>query len=194
MTSNLREKLQKKTYRDPFVASQIVIALPFQIRALREQRGWTQAQLAEKAGMLQPRISAMERPGGSKFNLETVLRIAAALDVAFVGRFASFGELAEWAEHFSPDTFTVPTFEDDPAFHEGVAASTVPSNGDTDSKTSTGNMTLTFRVNTTYQKDAATKQQLELPFLKLFRVADGGNTNDATVSAQLILRQDLLVA
>ena len=103
MTSKLREQLQEKAYRDAFVASQIRIALPFQIRALREQRGWTQAQLAEKAGMLQPRISAMERPGGSKFTLETVLRVTAALDVAFIGRFTSFGELARWAENFSPE-------------------------------------------------------------------------------------------
>jgi transcriptional regulator with XRE-family HTH domain len=124
MTSKLREKLQEKAYRDAFVASQIRIALPFQIRALREQRGWTQAQLAEKAGMLQPRISAMERPGGSKFTLETVLRVAAALDIAFIGRFASFGKLAGWAENFSPDTFVVPSFQDDPGFQEQVTVPT----------------------------------------------------------------------
>lgn len=123
MPSDLPEKLKDKGYRDAFVASQLMIALPFQMRALREQRGLTQAQLAEKASMLQPRISAMERPGVSKFNLETVLRIASALDVAFIGRFATFGELAGWAESFSPDTFVVPSFDDDPAFHEREAAS-----------------------------------------------------------------------
>jgi transcriptional regulator with XRE-family HTH domain len=123
MTSKLREKLQEKTYRDAFVASQIRIALPFQIRALREQRGWTQAQLAEKAGMLQPRISAMERPGGSKFTLETILRVAAALDIAFIGRFASFSELVGWTESFSPDIFMIPSFENDPGFQDHVTAS-----------------------------------------------------------------------
>lgn len=113
MTSNLREKLQEKPYRDAFVASQIRIALSFQIRALREKRGWTQAQLAEQVGMLQPRISAMERPGGSKFSLETLLRLASAFDVAFVGRFVPFSELLEWAESFSPDTFMVSSFDDE---------------------------------------------------------------------------------
>lgn len=67
----------------------------------------------------------MERPGGSKFNLETVLRVAAALDVAFIGRFASFSELAGWAESFSPDTFVIPSFQVDPGFREQV---TVPTN------------------------------------------------------------------
>jgi transcriptional regulator with XRE-family HTH domain len=124
MPSDLPEKLKDKGYRDAFVASQIMIALPFQMRALREQRGLTQAQLAEKAGMLQPRISAMERPGVSKFNLETVLRIASALDIAFIGRFATFGELVGWVENFSPDTFVVPSFDDDPRVHESIAAST----------------------------------------------------------------------
>jgi transcriptional regulator with XRE-family HTH domain len=113
MTSNLREKLQEKPYRDAFVASQIRIALSFQIRALREKRGWTQAQLAEQVGMLQPRISAMERPGGSQFSLETLLRLASAFDVAFIGRFVPFSELLEWAESFSPDTFMVSSFDDE---------------------------------------------------------------------------------
>lgn len=111
-------RLRNKKYRDAFVASQISVGLPFQIRALREQRGWKQSRLASETGMLQPRISAMESPGGTKYNLETLRRLASALDVALVVRFASLGELVDWSERFNPDTFTVPSFADDPAFKD----------------------------------------------------------------------------
>lgn len=113
METTLIMKLQDKEYRDAFVASQINIELPFQVRALREERGWTQSQLAEKAGMLQPRISAIETPGKGKLNLETLLRLASALDVGLVVRFAPFSEMVEWAEDFSPDSFNVPAFPED---------------------------------------------------------------------------------
>ncbi len=113
METKLITKLQDKEYRDAFVASQINIELPFQVRALREARGWTQSQLAEKAGMAQPRISAIETPGKGKFNLDTLLRLASAFDVGLVVRFAPFSEMIEWAEHFSPDSFEVPSFEED---------------------------------------------------------------------------------
>jgi len=105
--------LKNKKYRDAFVASQISVNLPFQIRALREQRGWKQSILAAKSDMLQPRISAMESPGAAKFNLETLRRIASAFDVALVVRFVPFSELVDWSEQFNPDTFKIPDFEHD---------------------------------------------------------------------------------
>jgi len=112
--SKLVQELQDKATRDAFVSSQMSIPLAFQILALREQRGLTQKQLAEKADMLQPRIAAMERPSGSEPNLRTLKRLASAFDVALIVRFVPFSELTEWAERFSPDTFMVPSFEDDP--------------------------------------------------------------------------------
>lgn len=114
-------RLQSKPYRDAFVASQISVGLPFQIRALREQRGWKQSKLAAEADMLQPRISAMERIGESKFNLETLRRIASAFDVALEVRFVPFSELMDWSERFSPDTFRVPSFTDDLAKKKAAA-------------------------------------------------------------------------
>lgn len=114
-------RLQKKQYRDAFVGSQISVGLPFQIRALREQRDWKQSRLASECGMLQPRISAMESPGGAKFNLETLRRLASAFDVALVVRFVPFGELVDWSERFNPDTFKIPSFKDDPALKEESA-------------------------------------------------------------------------
>jgi transcriptional regulator with XRE-family HTH domain len=104
-------KLLDPAYRSAFVASQINIQVPFQIRALRKQRGWTQPDLAKKADMKQPRISAMERPGGANFTLETLKRLADAFGVALVVHFAPFGELLDWSDRFSPDDFMVPSFE-----------------------------------------------------------------------------------
>ena len=111
--SRLLEELQDKEYRDAFVASETNIALPYQIRALRERRGWTQQELADRAGMKQSRISAIEQPGGGKLNLETLRRLASAFDSALVVRFAPFSELVDWVETFSPDEFQVPSFEED---------------------------------------------------------------------------------
>lgn len=104
---------ENKEYRNAFVAAQINIGIPFQIRALREQRGWSQKDLGKLTGMKQPRISAMERPGGSSFNIETLERLASAFDIALIIRFAPFKDLVKWTENFSPDTFFVPSFDDE---------------------------------------------------------------------------------
>jgi transcriptional regulator with XRE-family HTH domain len=119
--SKWTQELQDKETRDAFVSSQVSIPIAFQILALREQRGWTQKQLAEKAGMLQPRIAAMERPSGSEPNLRTLKRFASAFDVALIVRFAPFSELVEWAGRFSPDTFIVPSFDEDCELEEVTA-------------------------------------------------------------------------
>jgi transcriptional regulator with XRE-family HTH domain len=111
--AKLIEKLQNKDYRDAFISSQININLPFQIRALREKREWTQGKLAKRARMLQPRISAMETPGKGNLKLETLQRIASAFDVGLIVRFIPFSEMVAWVEGFSPDSFKVPSFEED---------------------------------------------------------------------------------
>ena len=123
-----------KEYRHGLVNAQIEVDLPFQIRALRKQLELTQPELAEQAGMKQPRISAMEKPGGAHFTLETLRRLAKAFDVALVVRFAPFGELLDWSKRFSPDDFSVPTFEQelssgsldrDAREHDAIAAGKV---------------------------------------------------------------------
>jgi transcriptional regulator with XRE-family HTH domain len=111
--SRLLEELQNKEYRDAFVASEINIGVPYQTRSLREGRGWTQQELADRAGMKQPRISAIEQPGGSRLNLGTLRRLASAFDCALIVHFAPFSKLVDWARNFSPDEFQVPSFEED---------------------------------------------------------------------------------
>jgi transcriptional regulator with XRE-family HTH domain len=103
--------MQDKEYRHGFVNAQIEIDLPFQIRALRKQRELTQPQLADLTGMKQSRISKMEKPGAAHFTLETLRRLAKALDVALLVRFAPFRELVAWSHEFNPDSFVVPSFD-----------------------------------------------------------------------------------
>ena len=66
--SSLVNELKQKAYRDAYAAAQIKIMLPFHIRALRMQRGWSQAELARRAGMAQPRIAEIEKPGARRLN------------------------------------------------------------------------------------------------------------------------------
>jgi len=116
MISKLWAKLRDHGYRKAFVASQINIGIPFQIRALLKARGWTQEKLAERTGMLQPRISAMLKPGKTRPNIETLRRIAEAFDCGLMVRFVPFSELAHWSERFEPDSFNVASFAEDSGF------------------------------------------------------------------------------
>ena len=111
--SSLAGELRDKAYRDAFVAAQLRIGLPLQCRALRESREWTQPQLAQAAGMSQPRISEMERPGERKPNLETLLRLASAFDVALQVRFVPFSRLVDDDDSVDLDNFEVSSFEED---------------------------------------------------------------------------------
>ena len=105
--------MKEKAYRHGMVAAQIEIDIPLQIRALRKSREMTQPKLAELTGMRQPRISAMEKPGGAHFTLETLKRVAEAFDVALIVQFAPFSELMGWSDKFNPDDFAVPSFEEE---------------------------------------------------------------------------------
>jgi transcriptional regulator with XRE-family HTH domain len=112
---NLSEsaEMRNKEYRHGLVNAQIEVDLPLQIRALRKQLVGTQPELSRLTGMKQPRISAMEKPGGAHFTLETLRRLAEAFDVALIVRFAPFSELLDWSGTFNPDTFRIPGFAEE---------------------------------------------------------------------------------
>ena len=113
INSSLTNELRSKKYRDAYVASQIRMALPFQIRALRKERGLSQGDLAVLTGMAQPRISEIEKPGERRLNIETLLRVASGLDVGLQIRFVPFSEIVDSSERFDPDNFHVPSFDDE---------------------------------------------------------------------------------
>ena len=109
----LWKKLQSKKYRDGYTEAQLSIEIPFQIRALREARGWTQTQLAERSGIPQARISHLEQAGRDPLSLRTLYRLASAFDVGLHVQFAAFSELVEREEAFHPETFQAVSFQKD---------------------------------------------------------------------------------
>ncbi len=111
MNFSLRKFLRKR-YRDVFGTS-ITGTTAAQIRAMREQRGWTQEDFAQKIGMGQARISLLENPNYENLSLKTLKRVANVFDVALVVRFAPFSRLLEMVESENPETLAVPSFADE---------------------------------------------------------------------------------
>jgi transcriptional regulator with XRE-family HTH domain len=87
--------------------------LPIQIRRLRERHGWTQAELAEKAGTQQVVVSRWENPDNKGITLNTLKRLARAFDVALIVRFAPFSEFIDWVCTLSPHSFQPASFEEE---------------------------------------------------------------------------------
>jgi ribosome-binding protein aMBF1 (putative translation factor) len=76
--------LRKRRMSEPgaaeaYHAARLAYELGRTVRALREQRGWSQAQLADAAGMTQSAIARFEA-GGTVPSLRVLDRLAHALD------------------------------------------------------------------------------------------------------------------
>src|SRR5712691_11808900 len=115
MTSKLWQKFARsKKYREEFVAAQVKRGIPFQARALLKAReGWTQETLAEKAGLTQGVVSRALNPNYGNLTLNTIIRIAAGFDVAFIGKFVPFSELETWFTNLSENSAQVTSFEEE---------------------------------------------------------------------------------
>jgi transcriptional regulator with XRE-family HTH domain len=105
--------MQSKPRRDAYVAAHISNTVASQILMLREAKGWTQKQLAEKCGMRQSRISTLEDPNYENFEAATLRRLASAFDVALTIRFIPFSELTCWTATLSSDKFVPEDFAHD---------------------------------------------------------------------------------
>ena len=125
--SSLWEKLSRsKEYRESFAASVAKRIIPLQIRILRKQRGpeWSQARLAKESKLTQGVVSRAEDPDYGNLTLNTLVRIAAGFDCAFIGRFAPFSEVGMWYTKLSDErSLEVPSFEEE-SFEEELAKAT----------------------------------------------------------------------
>ena len=112
--SNLWAQLaESKEFREEFSALQLKRGVAFQIRALLKKRGWTQGKLAENAKLTQGVVSRAQDPDYGNLTVNTINRIAAGFDVAFIGLFVPFTVLVEWFENLSEELGKVEPFEDE---------------------------------------------------------------------------------
>lgn len=87
-------KLEKKAYRDAYVEANLMQGLAHQIRVNRSMRKWSQADLAEHTGgkTKQEVISRLEDPAYGRYTIKTLLKLAAAFDVALMVKFVPFSK------------------------------------------------------------------------------------------------------
>lgn len=115
-------KLAKsKKYRESFALAFFKRMVPFQVRALRKQRGWSQAELAENANVTQGVISRAEDPDYGNLTINTISRIAAGFDVAFIVKFVPFSELDKRYLDISEESVKVPNFDEENAIYIAAA-------------------------------------------------------------------------
>ncbi|UDL91700.1 helix-turn-helix domain-containing protein [Mesorhizobium sp. PAMC28654] len=120
MSDNMNTKLEKlwgkfqsKIFRDSFVDSHASTTVAAQIFTMREDREWTQSDLAAATGMAQSRISLLEDPSYDRMNIGTLKRIATAFDVGLLVSFVPFSEVLRHAADDSDDRFSVRPFSQD---------------------------------------------------------------------------------
>jgi HTH-type transcriptional regulator / antitoxin HipB len=78
--TELRRQLGVDRAHPAYDAARISFQLGAEVRALREQRGWSQTDLANRAGMTQSAMARFEA-GGTVPTLPVLERIATALDM-----------------------------------------------------------------------------------------------------------------
>lgn len=96
--------------RKASVEAELVNGLAHQIRILRQQRGWTQQDLAGKLKTTQTAISRLEDPSYGRFSVKSLLALGEAFDVALHVRFLSFSQFLHqtWdtrEEHFLAESY-----------------------------------------------------------------------------------------
>jgi transcriptional regulator with XRE-family HTH domain len=95
----LIDALGDREYRHHYADSIADSLIAAQIKANREARDWTQADLGTETGMKQSRISEIEDVNYGSWTINTLRRLARAFDLALIVRFVSFSKLVD--EHIA---------------------------------------------------------------------------------------------
>jgi transcriptional regulator with XRE-family HTH domain len=103
--------LRDTEYRPLFVAERLRSSVALQIRALRQERNMTQAQLGDAIGMAQTWISKLEDPDYGKMTVATLLRLAQTFDTDIEIKFRPFSKMLDTIPIQGPEYFHVQSFE-----------------------------------------------------------------------------------
>jgi transcriptional regulator with XRE-family HTH domain len=116
--SDFEKKLAKdlargKEYREAYAEAFANEYLATQIQIIRKKNGLTQAQLGERIGSNQGRISVYEDEEYGKWSLETLRKIASEFGLWPKISFESYSTLVHEVTHFRPESLLRSPFEED---------------------------------------------------------------------------------
>lgn len=115
--SDLISRLRnERDFRSSYLRAKLNVLIPAQIFVLRKRFFGTQEAFAEANAMKQSRVSAIETPGATNFNLETLIRVAATSKVGLIVKFVPFSEMLRWDNNFVQDEFNVIQIDEDVEF------------------------------------------------------------------------------
>lgn len=120
--SKLLERLQRKLYRASYVAEHVRRGIAYQIRALRDQRDWSQGELSKRLGKPQSVLSRLEDPTYGKVTIQTLLELASVFDVALQVRFVPFSTFLQQTRDVSSESMMALSFDEE---MEGKGAATL---------------------------------------------------------------------
>lgn len=115
-TSSIKQQMLQsfqtgREYRHSFVEEAIRSRIAAQIKTIRERRNWDYKKFAEEIDKKVSWAYRLEDPNTAPPTIPTLLQVAEAFDVGLDVRFRSFSELLDDVTTLSPESFSVPSFE-----------------------------------------------------------------------------------
>jgi transcriptional regulator with XRE-family HTH domain len=91
-TDKLISRLSVPAYRHAYMVEGVKTWIARQVRALREQRDWSQEDLGRRTGKPQSAISRVEDPDYGKLTLQTLFDLARAYDLPLLVQFVEWSD------------------------------------------------------------------------------------------------------
>lgn len=113
MERTFRKMVNSTEARDAYVQAEVTTALSHQIRAIRQQRGWSQGELARRLGTTQAVVSRLENPDYGRLSLQTLFQLSKAFDTGLQVRFVSLVTMLKETYHPKHANRLVPAFEEE---------------------------------------------------------------------------------
>lgn len=116
--TRLIARFKDRQYRHAYTKALLNTRVAAQLKALREDRSLSQADLAKKLRTTQSAISRMENVNYSAWSLKTLRKLARVFDVGLQVQFVPFSAVVAQAERLDAATLAPPAFKDDKALLE----------------------------------------------------------------------------